>query len=55
MRERLEPWRGWGGGHVGWEEGARAVAGCLLINSCNFFFFLKPHLMGSTPREHKCP
>lgn len=31
---------GGGGGHVGWEEGSRGVAGCLLINSCNF---LKPH------------
>lgn len=43
MRECLEPrwvWGEAGGGHVGWEEGVEGVAGCLLINSCNF---LKPH------------
>lgn len=43
MRERLEPW--WVGGEaVGvacWVGGGvEGVAGCLLINSCNF---LKPH------------
>lgn len=36
-------WEWVGGGHVGREEGSRGVAGCLLINSCIFFFFLKPH------------
>lgn len=39
MRERLEPWwvGGGGSGHVGLGGGVEGVAGCLLINSCNFF------------------
>lgn len=43
MRERLEPPRGGEGGGACWAGGGvEGVAGCLLINSC-FFFFLKPH------------
>lgn len=43
VRERLEPWwvGGGGGGVACWVGGGvEGVAGCLLINSCNF---LKPH------------